>query len=320
MKEILRTLLALSLISTCCFAGSFGSPNDRDLRVMSFNIRNSHARDGQNNWSLRKELVYEVIRDYSPDVLGLQEANCLQLDEFSKQFSEYAKIGIGSKGGTKGQYSAILYLKKRFKVRESGNFWLSETPEEFSKHWGSAHHRICTWARLVDQDTEQSLLVYNTHMDDGSKKARENGARLIMKHIHGQEHSDPFILMGDFNAPEDSDAIAYVKGTGHPVGQTPVQAVDSFRVLHPERNNVGTFNGFTGRSSGSKIDYIFVTPGIRILEASILTTNKNGRYPSDHFPVTARLQFAQKASSTSQQNTSAEQTPRGDAQKPAPQQ
>ena len=314
MKAIFLTILTLSLMPAVCLAVPLGSPIDLDLRVMSFNIRNSHARDGENNWYLRKELVYEVIRNYSPDVLGLQEANRFQMDEFNKQFPEYAATGIGSGGETKGQYSAILYLKKRFEVSESGNFWLSETPEKPSKDWGSAHVRICTWARLVDQNTKQPLYVYNTHMDDGSQKARENGARLIMKHIRGQTNSDPFILMGDFNAPENSDAIAYMKGARHLTDQTPVQVVDSFRVLHPQRKNVGTYNGFTGETSGSKIDYVFVTPGIRILEASILTTNRNGRYPSDHFPVTARLRLEQKASSPIEQDTSAEQ---GDADQPA---
>ncbi len=240
------------------------------------------------------------------------------MDAFNKQFPEYAAIGIGSGGETKGQYSAILYLKERFAVSESGTFWLSETPETPSKDWGSAHLRICTWAHLVDQDTEQPLYVYNTHLDDGSKTARENGARLIMKHIRGQTLRAPVILLGDFNAPENSDVISYVKGTEPLTDPTSVRAVDSFRILHPKRNNVGTYHGFTGQSSGPKIDYIFVTPGIRILEASILKTNRNGRYPSDHFPVTARLRVDQQASPTGRQHRSTEQSPGVTAPTPAP--
>ena len=70
---------------------------------MSFNVRNSFARDGVNHWESRKGLVYNVIRDYAPDVLGLQEANSFQLEELCHEFSEYGKVGEGSMGGSKGQ-------------------------------------------------------------------------------------------------------------------------------------------------------------------------------------------------------------------------
>ena len=65
--------------------------------------------------------------------------------------------------------------------------------------------------------------------------------------------------------------------------------LDSFRVLYPDREKVGTYNGFTGQSDGPKIDYIMVKPSMKVIEASILQTNREGRYPSDHFPVTAQV-------------------------------
>ncbi len=119
-----------------------------------------------------------------------------------------------------------------------------------------------------------------------------------MKHIHGQTLPAPFILMGDFNAPEDNTAIAHVKGTADLTDHTPVQAVDTFRVLHPDEKIVGTFNGFKGLTEGPKIDYIFVSPEFRTLEASIMKTSRDGRYPSDHFPVTAHIRFKQKTSAS----------------------
>ena len=41
--------------------------------------------------------------------------------------------------------------------------------------------------------------------------------------------------------------------------------------------------------SGIHIDYIFVTPDVRVRTAEILHDNQTGRYPSDHFPVLAEL-------------------------------
>ena len=124
---------------------------DPDLRVMTFNIRNSYARDGENDWKHRKELVYQTIRDYSPAILGLQEANHVQQNELLAELPEYEFVGIGAKGGTKGQYCSILYLKNRFKVEKTETHWLSYTPTVPSSTWGNHHLRIFTFARLVEK-------------------------------------------------------------------------------------------------------------------------------------------------------------------------
>jgi endonuclease/exonuclease/phosphatase family metal-dependent hydrolase len=42
---------------------------------------------------------------------------------------------------------------------------------------------------------------------------------------------------------------------------------------------------------GEKIDYVFVPPGIGVIDAAIVRTERDGRYPSDHFPVTARIRL-----------------------------
>ena len=283
-------LLFVSIFTGCSSLRAADQEN-LDVRVMSFNIRNSYARDGDNHWEARKDLVYGVIRDYAPDVLGLQEANSFQFEELSNEFPEYGKVGEGSMGASKGQYSAILFLKKRFKLSDSGSFWLSETPTEPSKSWRSAHHRICTWAGLLSSETKQTIYIYNTHMDDGSKKARENGARMIMEHIQKKAQANSFVFMGDFNAPEESETLKIIKGNANARQNRGIQMVDSFRVLYPQRKKVGTYNGFTGQSDGSKIDYIMVKPKMKVIEASILQSNQEGRFPSDHFPVTALIRI-----------------------------
>ena len=287
LKRILFLWLHLLFLSTFtgCLSLWASDQDSSDLRVMSFNIRNSHARD----WEARKGLVYEVIRDYAPDVLGLQEANSFHLKELSNEFPEYGQVGEGSMGGSKGQHSAILFLEERFKLTDSGSFWLSKTPTQPSKSWRSAHHRICTWAELLVRETDRTLYIYNTHMDDGSREARENGTRMIMEHIQGEVQTSPFVFMGDFNAPEDSEVLKIIKGNSEARQNLRIQMVDSFRVLYPDRENVGTYNGFTGQSDGSKIDYIMVRPSMKVIEASILQTSREGRYPSDHFPVTAQV-------------------------------
>jgi endonuclease/exonuclease/phosphatase family metal-dependent hydrolase len=262
-----------------------------ELRVMTFNIRNSYARDGVNDWKYRKELVYQTIRDYSPDILGLQEANHVQQNELLTALPGYEFVGIGAKGETKGQYCSILYLKNRFRVDETETYWLSDTPTVPSSTWGNHHLRIFTYARLVEKETEHIIHAYNCHLDDGSKKAREKSVRQIGEHILQQPSNEPFVFMGDFNAPENSVTIQQIgkfkaehEGTIH-------LASDSFRMLHPQKKDVGTYHGYKGNIQGDKIDSIFVPPTTEVSEASIVRTSSNDRYPSDHFPVTATLRF-----------------------------
>ena len=261
-----------------------------EVNIMTFNIRMGTANDGSDKWSLRKELVFEVIRNHDPDVIGLQEAFKFQIDEIRAAVPGYELIGQGREGDEKGEYSAILYKKKRFECMVSDTFWLSDTPKIPSKTWGNTCIRICTWARLLDRSSKRAIYVYNTHLDHQSQPSREKSVRLIVERMAAREHKDLLVLTGDFNMAEDNPAILYMKGLSADE-KTPLPMADSYRMLHPDEKTVGTFNGFKGVSDGAKIDYVFVSPKTKVSHAQIIRSSKNGRFPSDHYPVTAKLQF-----------------------------
>jgi len=259
-----------------------------ELAVMSFNIRNGKANDGINSWEHRKDFVCDVISESNLDIVGLQEAFRFQLDWIEKRLPEFAEIGEGRDGKERGEYSAILYRKSRFTPQESGTFWLSDTPEVRSRNWGNRYLRICTWARLKEQETGHCFYIYNTHLDHESQHARFKSAQLIDNRIANRHHLDPFILTGDFNADESNPVVTYLKGqqNEHPA---PAQVVDTFRMIHPDATRVGTGGGFEGREDGKKIDYIFIESSSKALSASIIRTQRQGRFPSDHSPVTATV-------------------------------
>ena len=166
MKIFYRTFLGLSILLSVCLIVPHANASESDLRVMSFNIRNGNANDGANHWNLRKEFLYDVIREHA-DVLGVQEAVRFQLDALNQHLPQYGAVGIISDSTRHtGQYVSILYLKDRFEVHDSGTFWLSDTPTQPSKSWGNHHLRNCTWARLVDKVTQQPFYVYNTQCCD----------------------------------------------------------------------------------------------------------------------------------------------------------
>jgi endonuclease/exonuclease/phosphatase family metal-dependent hydrolase len=120
---------------------------------------------------------------------------------------------------------------------------------------------------------------------------------LLVERIGDRERPNPFVVTGDFNAGENNPAILFLKGKGKLKGKSkvesgnPVPMVDTFRRLHGDAAKVGTFNGFRGTDTGEKIDYILTSSAVKVLEAQSLHDNVEGRYPSDHFPVTALLRF-----------------------------
>ncbi len=270
-----------------------GSGTERFVvRAMTFNIRVDTIWDGFNGWSSRRDMVCDVISDCRPDILGLQEALKDQVDDVLEAVEGYEVIGVGRKDGrTRGEYNCILYRMDRFELIDSGTFWLSDKPDvPGSTTWGNFLARICTWGRFANKWTGRAFYVYNVHLDHFSQRSREKSVQLLARRLRARGHQDPFIVTGDFNAGEKNDVIRYLKGRAvNGLGKSPVVMVDTFRILHPRRENVGTRSGFAGVLDGSKIDYILAGPYMRVLEADIVRRDWAGRYPSDHFPVTATL-------------------------------
>jgi endonuclease/exonuclease/phosphatase family metal-dependent hydrolase len=260
---------------------------------MTFNLRYGTADDGENSWPHRRDLVIDVVREQAPDVLGVQEALRFQLDELAAAFPEFAEVGVGrDDGGTAGEYAAILYRADRFEATEEGTFWFSEKPDQpGSIGWGARLPRICTWARLAERGTRRFFYVYNVHFDHESQESRERSARLLASRIVRHAGTAPVVVLGDFNAGEDNAAILFLKGRVEPAPELRLR--DSFRVLHPDSLEVGTFNGFNGATSGSKIDGILISGHWDVEKAAIVRTSRGGRYPSDHFPVVAMLKYGE---------------------------
>ena len=124
----------------------------------------------------RRERVIRVIRDYKPDVLGVQEARDLQIVDLREALPEYEFYGVGRDDGkTGGEYSGIFYRKDRFTRKDAGSFWLSETPEKPGTTFytvPNAVPRMASWVRLARQAIGREFVVLNTHWDHISDEAR----------------------------------------------------------------------------------------------------------------------------------------------------
>jgi endonuclease/exonuclease/phosphatase family metal-dependent hydrolase len=284
----------LFFLLTLAAAGLLAQASPREpLAVMTFNIRYGTAKDGENAWQFRRAMLFDVIREQDPDLIGLQEALDGQITEIVTALPGYAVVGVGRDDGARaGEYSAILYRSERLNVAEAGTFWFSDTPAvPGSKSWGNNITRICTWARFVDRDG-RAFWHYNVHLDHQSQPSRERSTELLRLQVDARSFpAEPVIVTGDFNVGETNPALATMTG-GQGAEASLAPFVDTYRVLHPDEREVGTFNGFKpAATQGDKIDYVLVQPGTQVLGADIVRTSRNNRYPSDHFPVVARVRL-----------------------------
>jgi endonuclease/exonuclease/phosphatase family metal-dependent hydrolase len=278
---------------------SFSNPMPNtglNLNVMSFNVRRGNAKDGKNHWTFRRNRVCELLNQYRPDVLGLQEAMDFQISEISATLPGYEKIGIGNLGGSKGLHTAIFYDAVRFFPSTEGTFWFSDTPDiPGSKGWGNIIPRTCTWARLIEKDSGQAFYFYNVHLDHISQRSRKNSVELLTQFIQTRASPDPYVLTGDFNAREKSTPIQYLKGKiplriktkGSVLNPEPL--IDTFRERYPNYRNVVTYHGFRRFFFRFKLDYIFVPSSVRVQAAKIIQPQWGKYYPSDHFPLFTRI-------------------------------
>lgn len=287
MDRRLFFLLCVALMLPSAASAADSAP---PLRVLCFNLRYQNSGDKDSRaWTVRRDLAAQVIKDDQPDLIGYQEALRGMLDDLAGRIPGYQEIGVGREDGlTKGEYAAVWVRKDRFTVLDSGTFWLSDTPEiPNSRTWGNRVTRVCTWAKLQEKQGGQILHFYNLHLDHESQEARIKGIAEVLKHMEARTPAGPWVLTGDFNAGEDNVVINTIR-------ESPLQPVDSWRMLHPDvpAAESGTFHTFTGVIHEAKIDYIFVPRAGQLIDAAILHTNKEGVYPSDHFPVRATVEFA----------------------------
>ncbi len=246
---------------------------------MSFNVRHGTAEDGANHWRFRKAFALQLIQDTSADIIGLQEVLEFQLHEIAEALPNYGWIGVGREDGlSDGEFAPIFFRKDKFEVIDSGTFWLSTTPDvPGSKSWNTACTRICSWVDLSGGALK--ITVFNLHTDHESAEAREQGIREVLNRV-GQEIS---VVMGDFNAGEGSAPIQKILDYG---------LIDTFREAHPEDQDVYTFHGYDDNpETKEKIDYIFVSPSLKTVEAAILRQKDGDLFASDHYPVTAVVTY-----------------------------
>jgi endonuclease/exonuclease/phosphatase family metal-dependent hydrolase len=256
--------------------------------------------DGQ-ELDRRLEMVGEELRTLNPDIIGLQEA---------------------SEGRARGNVAARLAAQLGFhhvyaaanpRPFRSGpinraiaallNF--SEGPAIVSRFpiadWEALDLPRCgrrADSRLLLHATLHSpwggLDVFSTHtIGDLCQTGR------VTQLVRNRRGPLPSVLMGDFNAGEDSTAIAAVTHNG--------DFIDAFRTANPSLPGLTVWQPIAAPTSmvRRRVDYLFLVPGEeyrgRVISSRVILNRPQrlpdgtALWPSDHYGVLAELEVFPRA-------------------------
>jgi len=231
------------------------------MKIMSFNTQ--HCK----NYITKKidfEIMARTILDYGADIVGLNEMRGEGSNpDYTEQVERLAKL-TGMK---------YFYFAKAidFPGGPYGNGFLSKIPivkaetvlipDPNPKKYDGYYETRC----VLKAELEGGVTVIVTHFGLNPDE-QENAVSTVIGHIRGEK----CILMGDFNVKPENPLL---KGIREKMKDT----ADCF--------DTELFS-FPSDAPNRKIDYIFVSRDIDVLDADILSV-----IASDHRPHVARISF-----------------------------
>ena len=229
----------------------------RPLIVLSYNIE-GHAELYRSNHIQR---IAEVIKQYQPDIVGLQEVHRgTWQSRFRDQVAELQAVT--------GMHAYFGRSYENF-GGQFGNALLTRgTIVSAIVHPLPSVGEPRTLIESVIDIDGARLNVYVTHLTTWGKFNRSNRReqlQCVAKHVASSRY--PYLLLGDFNAPPEAPEVA------------------SFIAARPAML-CGREIGVTHHLMNERIDYIFADWGFDVRSARVFSIG-----PSDHWPITAELMW-----------------------------
>ena len=291
---VVGLLLIIGIVLTilyCFYAGPYSLNKDvfdvskkeikEDITIMSFNIRYfAHDDFFKKSWFYRAPLVVNNVKQEQPDIIGFQEVQPIHEKYLKKHLLGYEFIVAYRTKMEPKEGMLLAYRRDRFTAEKEGMFWVSETPEKMSKDWGSASYRVAAYAKLLDKKTNKYVSIIDTHLDNASDKAREEGIRVLIEQVNSLKLVNP-ILLGDMNDFDDSIMYEYAINHGY---------VDALKVADASYVGTGaTYQAYGKKINHKRIDYFFLDPSIHVNDYHVVDKLYDGVYPSDHFPIVINI-------------------------------
>ena len=273
----MKLLVKGSFVIVLLLFVSMAMSQSLNMKIMSFNIQQPYGT----NWDARKANAALIINNETPDVIGTQEAVNYQRD-YLINATGYAWYGAGRDGGDAGEGSWVFYKSDKYTLdaNNSGNFWMSTTPNVPSR-FGGAYNRICTYVRLVEKTSGQGFYLFNAHFPtpDLYNERLQSMKMLADRMATRAVQTDPVYLTGDFNSNEQDGVTLWMKGGS----DNPIKCRDTYRDVDP--------TGSVTTGFGTKFDYIYCPNTTNYTTSSSkVITNPAGA--SDHMPIVAVVNYS----------------------------
>ena len=259
------------------------------MKIVTFNIRIEHTTKAEriNDFVHRAGGILMKIDKEDPDILCFQEVTPGIGDFLLRHLPDYTLLGHEREADDSAGYNPIAIKKGMFDVLYRRIFWLSDTPEVPGSRLPEAQARgprVCTALQLRRRADHKVFSVYNTHLDFVSPEVTLGMMSVVLKQLQTDQKAEamPFFVTGDMNAPPENPAIAYANAFADPV------LVDITRHIPVTNHDFGA-----PLEAQSKLDYIFTDEETAktVTEVTIWDDCHAGIYLSDHYPVSAQLQF-----------------------------
>ena len=267
------------------------------MKILTCNIRTSHAnaKDGKNAWPRRKDLCLSVVKGQDADIVCFQEMNEDQFRDITEGLPGFRSYGMADRADSRRPVNSIFWLADAFDLVSAGGYWLSEQPHvPGSKSWDSACVRLANWVRLTEHATGAEFRVVNTHLDHVSQAAQLKQAELIVEDAAAYPDGYPQLLTGDMNVDATYPALAAFRAGGWADTYAQSHGTDdpgyTYHAFAGTAFDPQTHRPFEGKPPLGKMDWILMRGAWTVAEAAVLKDHDHGRYPSDHYFVSATLQ------------------------------
>lgn len=255
-----------------------------DLTVMSYNIKVGSWTTGG------LEAVAQVIADAGPDIVALQEVDrgiertyyTDQAAWLGERLGYHAVFGPATGGAAfgvdTGEYGIAMLSRRPIVEHERRLLYHQPLPPEQRPAEYYTEQRAMLGCAI---DLSGMLIdVVCTHFDL-TVDQRIHQAAEVAAFATGWHPGRPAIVMGDFNADPDSAELAIIRKALRDVFREQDVSGDE-RITFPS----GPLGSRTEDGWSGAIDYVFVTPNIRVRDISVIRETSPA---SDHAPVIARL-------------------------------
>ncbi|MGO4704436.1 endonuclease/exonuclease/phosphatase family protein [Microvirga sp. 2MCAF38] len=241
------------------------------VRILTYNVHRWLGTDRK----ISPSRTSEVIASCEPDIVALQEVRVGRIDAGAADQAEIVAKDLGMELHFQPtirilgeQYGIAILTRHHSRTIQCGRLPSLSPGPAFEK-------RCALWVSVTVGGHKVQVINAHLSLRSGDRLAQA-GALVGADWMGHPDCADPAILLGDFNAPPQSRSYRLM-----------ASHLRDAQVDNPKGEPKPTFHT---RAPVLRLDHIFVTPSIKVLEAAPVRTALT-RVASDHFPLLAHLRF-----------------------------